>query len=317
MGASYVRPLWGRVDLTAYSFLRRSKQAWNMLGSSGRGPATVSIHSECETLLRVNMCKAAGPDNIPGSVWRTCANQLADSLLTFLTSHCHRVPTCFKTATIIPVSKTPAVSSLNDYCPVALTSILMKCFKKLVLQHIKNNIPASLDPHQFVFRTNRSTEDTISTALHSVFTHLKNNTSIRMLRLVIQYNHPHETDSTLPSVCEEVQYPVAKFARVWYSSPDSLDWWSHLHSRAQHWAPQGWAPSCSCCTLTTAIPDINRTLLRSLRTTPPSLVGLQQWWDLILEENQQFAEWCTENNLLLKVSKTKELIIAVLISCSV
>ncbi len=70
----------------------------------------------------------------------------------------------------------------SHHCHVALTPILMKCFEKLVLQHIKDNIPANLDPHQFAFRTNRSTEDAISTALNSDFTHLQsNNTYIIML----------------------------------------------------------------------------------------------------------------------------------------
>ncbi len=50
---------------------------------------------------------------------------------------------------------------------LSLTLILIKCFEKLVLQHIKDNIPASLDPHQFAFRANRSTKDTIPTTLSS------------------------------------------------------------------------------------------------------------------------------------------------------
>ena len=44
--------------------------------------------------------------------------------------------------------------------------------------HIKDNIPASLDPHQYAFRTNRSTEDAIATTLHSL--HVQNS-YIRML----------------------------------------------------------------------------------------------------------------------------------------
>ena len=56
---------------------------------------------------------------------------------------------------------------------MALILIPMKCFHYLVLQHIKDNIPASLGPHQYAFRTNRTTEEAISTALHSVFTHLE------------------------------------------------------------------------------------------------------------------------------------------------
>ena len=51
---------------------------------------------------------------------------------------------CLKTAIIVPVPIKSAVSGLIDYHPVALTPILMKCFEKLVLQHIKDNISASL-----------------------------------------------------------------------------------------------------------------------------------------------------------------------------
>lgn len=44
----------------------------------------------------------------------------------------------------------------------------------------------TLDPHQNAFRTNRSTEDVISTSLLSVFTHLQNKNSY--IQLSIQYN---------------------------------------------------------------------------------------------------------------------------------
>lgn len=54
---------------------------------------------------------------------------------------------------------------LNDYRPVALTSTVMKCCEKLVLRHIKSSLPPTLDQHQFAYRANRSTEDTINTAL--------------------------------------------------------------------------------------------------------------------------------------------------------
>ncbi|KAI3367297.1 hypothetical protein L3Q82_008339 [Scortum barcoo] len=42
--------------------------------------------------------------------------------------------------------------------------------------------PWTLDPHQFAYRSNRSTEDAVSTALHCVLSHLENkNTYARML----------------------------------------------------------------------------------------------------------------------------------------
>ncbi|XP_051527426.1 uncharacterized protein LOC127425445 [Myxocyprinus asiaticus] len=62
------------------------------------------------------------------------------------------VPMCFKTTTIVPVAKKSSVSCLNDYRPVALSSIVMKCFERLVMRHIKTLLPPLLDPLQFAYR---------------------------------------------------------------------------------------------------------------------------------------------------------------------
>ena len=92
------------------------------------------------------------------------------------------VPACLKSSIIVPVPKKSAVTSLNDYRPVALTLVIMKCFERIVLSHIKDIIPATLDRHQFAYRENRSTEDAVSLALHTVLTHLEHpNTNVRML----------------------------------------------------------------------------------------------------------------------------------------
>ena len=57
----------------------------------------------------------------------------------------------------------------------------MKCFERLVMAHINTIIPGTLDPLQFAYCTNRST-DAISIALHTALFHLdKRNTYVRML----------------------------------------------------------------------------------------------------------------------------------------
>ena len=38
------------------------------------------------------------------------------------------------------------VTFLNDYRPVALTSVAMKCFERLVMAHINSILPDTLDP---------------------------------------------------------------------------------------------------------------------------------------------------------------------------
>ncbi len=44
---------------------------------------------------------------------------------------------------------------------------MMKCFERLVMQKIKNSLPNTLDPLQFAYRPNRSTDDAISSTLPS------------------------------------------------------------------------------------------------------------------------------------------------------
>ncbi len=143
---------------------------------------TVSEDDVRRELRRVNVRKAAGPDGITGRVLRSCADQLAglftsifnESLATSV------VPTPFKKYVIIPVSKNSKPSCLNDYRPVALPSTVMKVFERLLKKHICSSIPATLDPLQFAYRPNRSTDDAISQVLHSSLTHIDSKNGITL-----------------------------------------------------------------------------------------------------------------------------------------
>ena len=58
----------------------------------------------------------------------------------------------------------------------------MKCFERLAMAHINTIIPETLDPLQFAYRSNRSTDEAISIALHTALAHQdKRNTYVRML----------------------------------------------------------------------------------------------------------------------------------------
>ena len=105
------------------------------------------------------------------------------------------IPTCFKqntkgtyTALHNALShldkRNTKVTYLNDYRHVA--SVVMKCYERLVMAHINTIIPDTLDPLQFAYLPNRSTDDTICIVLHTALTHLdKRNTYVR--RLFIDY----------------------------------------------------------------------------------------------------------------------------------
>ncbi|KAK3510930.1 hypothetical protein QTP70_027106 [Hemibagrus guttatus] len=75
-----------------------------------------------------------------------------------------------------------SAQGISLQCPVALTPIFMKCFERLVMRHIKNLLPPSLEPMQFAYCPNFSKDDAISTTLHLALTHLDNKyTYVQML----------------------------------------------------------------------------------------------------------------------------------------
>ncbi|XP_060741958.1 uncharacterized protein LOC132856391 [Tachysurus vachellii] len=85
-----------------------------------------------------------------------------------------KVPSCFKLSTIVPFPKKPSITGLNDYRPVALTSVVMKtvAFEQLVLAHLKSVTEQMLDPLQFAYHVNSSVEDAVNIGLHYILQHL-------------------------------------------------------------------------------------------------------------------------------------------------
>ena len=131
-----------------------SLHLWSDAVPGPPGPPFVIQEREVRILFRSqNPRKASGPDNVPPATLRSCADQLAPvftALFNKSLEQCH-VPRCFKTSTIVPVPKKPSIASLNDYRPVALTSVVMKVFERLVLRSLKAASDHQLDPHQFAY----------------------------------------------------------------------------------------------------------------------------------------------------------------------
>ncbi len=144
-------------------------------------PPTVSqpVIKICEedvskVFRRQKIRKAKGPDGVSPACLKACAVQLS-SIFTLIFNRslelCE-VPSCFKRSTIIPVPKKPKITGLNDYRPVALTSVVMKSFERLVLAHLKDITGPLLDPLQFAYRANRSVDDAVNMGLHYILQHL-------------------------------------------------------------------------------------------------------------------------------------------------
>ncbi len=82
------------------------------------------------------------------------------------------VPCCFKRSTIIAVPYKPKTTGLNDYRPVALTSVVIKSLERLVLAYLKDINRPLLGPPQFVYRANRSMDDAVNMGLYYILQHL-------------------------------------------------------------------------------------------------------------------------------------------------
>ncbi len=282
---------------------------------------SVSEEEVRRELRRMNFRKAAGPDGITGHVLRSCADQLAglftsifnESLATSV------VPNPFKKSVIIPVPKNSKPSCLNDYRPVAPTSTVMKVFERLLKKHICSSIPATLDPLQFAYRPNKSTDDAISQVLHSSLSHIdsKNGNYVRLL--FIDYSSAFNT--IVPTKL------AVKLSDLGLNT-SLCDWIQDFLTGRPQGVKMGQFTSNSI-TLNVGAPHVCvlSPLLYSLYThncmsshSSTSIVkfaddtvvlGLISYNDetTYLDEVERLTSWCQDNCLSLNVSKTKELIV--------
>eukprot|EP00061_Rhincodon_typus_P016067 g44086.t1 len=104
-------------------------------------------HPDCQP-------KESDRPRVPGYALRSCADQQAkvftDSFNPSLLQA--KVPTYFKKTTTFPIPKKACVMCLNDYRPVIVTSITMKCFERLVMVHINSSLLAWLNSRQYAYR---------------------------------------------------------------------------------------------------------------------------------------------------------------------
>ncbi|XP_077985174.1 uncharacterized protein LOC144439815 [Glandiceps talaboti] len=144
----------------------------------------VNVDEVVKQFKSLNVRKTAGPDNITGKLLKECCTQLAPifSRLFQLSIDTHTVPHYWKKSCIIPIPKIPRPTKNNDFRPVALTSIPMKCLERILLKYLVSQTSLYQDPLQFAYRQHRSTEDAVLSILHTITQHLDaSNTSVRVL----------------------------------------------------------------------------------------------------------------------------------------
>ena len=79
--------------------------------------------------FRLTLTEAEGPDNLSPRVLKECAEELAGVLqwIFNMSVRSGKIPDLWKTARIVLVPKKYLCKELNDYRPIVLTSVVMKC----------------------------------------------------------------------------------------------------------------------------------------------------------------------------------------------
>lgn len=112
-----------------------------------------------------------GPGDVCGNVFKNCGEQLAPVFTEiFKSSVVHKtVPKIWKSAVIAPLPKTTNPSQPSDF--LALTSLITKCFERLVKQHILSNTQYLFNPLQLAFQESQGVEDAFATLLYLPLSH--------------------------------------------------------------------------------------------------------------------------------------------------
>lgn len=289
------------------------------LGSDCDFPA---IDQKCvqSAFSKVSLKTAAGPDGLSAFVLKNCSEELSKAWFPIFQSSalCCVVPQFWKRSTIVPIAKTAAPASNKDYRPVALTSLVMKCFEKIMVGRLKAEVSQSLDPLQFAYRQGLSTTDAIVSLSHFVSKHLENAHGYARVLFA-------DFTSAFDTVCPHL---LAKKLNDLNISPSLIKWFlSFLTERSQQvrlngslsavktsstGVPQGAVSSPILFTLYTndcrSTHQNNKIMKFSDDTIILSLLTVDTCPSVYFKEVASFHSWCEDNHLILNPVKTKELI---------
>ena len=281
-------------------------------------PITIEEREVRKRLKMINPRKATGPDGVSGRVLQTCSSQLATPycMLFQMSIDEHVVPKCWKASVIIPVPKTKRPISNNDFRPIALTPIVMKSFERIVLEKLLRPIRENIDDNQFAYQPKRSVIDAVLTLTNTLYQHTD---AVRC--------YARATFVDFSSAFNTIQpYKLIEKLKLLDVKPSLVLWiYDFLHGRTQRvkvnseisdeittntGTPQGCVLSPSLYILYTNdcvsdVPSVH--ILKYADDTV--IVGLiKESEEDYRESIVSFGKWCTDNHLVLNLTKTKEMI---------
>ena len=136
-------------------------------------PPEITVEEVRKQFSRCKVGKSSGPDSLSTKVLKACTYELAP-IFCKLFNMCltnGKLPRIWKLSSIVPVPKFSSAKEENDFRPIALTSVAMKCFEHIIKERLLSFI--KLDEHQFAYRANRSTKDACISLDYFIRSHLE------------------------------------------------------------------------------------------------------------------------------------------------
>ena len=275
-----------------------------------------------EQLRTCDASKTPRPDNITIKVLKSCYFELSQ-IFCDIFNLCLRngkLPILWKLSAIKPLPKKPNPKCNNDYRPIALTSVLMKCFEKIIKNRLL--LYVNLDEFQFAYKKSRSTKDACIGLDYFLRSHLEDpctyarvlfvdftsafNTIVPsiLLEKLESMNVPYYLQSLVKAFLVDRQ----QYVRIGNGKSSTLN--------CDIGCPQG-------CVLSPVLFSIYTDFIKSTSekvkifkyADDMAIVGFLNFKDPstsypYFESVQNFVEQCASVNLLINSTKTKEMVVS-------
>ena len=277
------------------------------------------LESDVDVVTKVfqHVCSrnATGPDCISAFLLKTFEEELEPAWCPIfqLSVDSHRVPILWKTSYITLVPNKTCPKENNDYRPVALTSIVMKCLERIMACKLRLDVQDYLDPFQYAYRQGRGTDDAVNTVVHLILKHLDKPKAYARLLFIdfssaFNFIQPHTLLTKLK------QMNVNPYIIKWYLSflTDRVQLVKVNQTLSQTvvtntGAPQGCVSSPILYILytndCTSSSSKNYIIKFSDDSAILSLLHADSDISMYTSDIESFVRWCDNNHLKLNISK--------------